>query len=112
MTWICYVGIEARRSHAVVPAHRRARHAGALRRGRPVQGLPAGHPGSVDAVADWLNPFAIDAWSALATGMILAIFIYWGWDSTVTVNEESEDPSEGPGKAAHRRDGHPARSST
>ncbi len=49
---------------------------------------------------DWLNPFAIDSWSALATGMILAIFIYWGWDSTVTVNEESQDPSEGPGKAA------------
>ena len=56
--------------------------------------------GEVMPSLDWLNPFAIDSWSALATGMILAIFIYWGWDSTVTVNEESQDPSEGPGKAA------------
>ena len=31
---------------------------------------------------------------------MLAIFIYWGWDSTVTVNEESKDATEGPGKAA------------
>ena len=31
--------------------------------------------------------------------MLLAVFIYWGWDSTVTVNEESENSNEGPGKA-------------
>ena len=28
------------------------------------------------------------------------MFIYWGWDSTVTVNEETEDSTETPGKAA------------
>jgi amino acid transporter len=32
--------------------------------------------------------------------MLLGIFIYWGWDSGVAVNEESEDPNEGPGRAA------------
>ena len=32
--------------------------------------------------------------------MLIAVFIYWGWDSTVTVNEESQDATEGPGKAA------------
>ena len=32
--------------------------------------------------------------------MLLGVFIYWGWDSGVAVNEESEDPAEGPGKAA------------
>ena len=32
--------------------------------------------------------------------MLLAVFIYWGWDSTVTVNEESEDSNEAPGRAA------------
>jgi amino acid transporter len=31
--------------------------------------------------------------------MLLAVFIYWGWDSTAAVNEETEDPSEAPGKA-------------
>ena len=32
--------------------------------------------------------------------MLIAVFIYWGWDSTVTVNEETGTPTEGPGKAA------------
>ena len=31
--------------------------------------------------------------------MLLAVFIYWGWDTTATVNEETEDPSEAPGRA-------------
>ena len=30
----------------------------------------------------------------------MAVFIYWGWDSTVTVNEETENSTETPGKAA------------
>jgi len=34
------------------------------------------------------------------TGILLGVFIYWGWDSGVAVNEESEDPNEGPGRAA------------
>jgi hypothetical protein len=36
-----------------------------------------------------------------ADGRILvAVFIFWGWDSTVTVNEETEDSSRTPGIAA------------
>jgi amino acid transporter len=57
-------------------------------------------PGAVDFSADWLNPFAIDSIDALVAGVLVAVFIYWGWDSTVTVNEESRDSTEGPGKAA------------
>ena len=38
--------------------------------------------------------------SALLDGVLLAVFIYWGWDSGVAVNEESEDRRNGPGKAA------------
>ncbi len=56
--------------------------------------------GSIHPSFSWLNPFEIESSSALAAGLILAIFIYWGWDSTVTVNEESADATEGPGKAA------------
>ena len=36
----------------------------------------------------------------LVVAVLLGVFIYWGWDSGVSVNEESEDPAEGPGKAA------------
>ena len=28
------------------------------------------------------------------------MFIYWGWDSGVCVNEESKDSANGPGRAA------------
>ena len=57
-------------------------------------------PHRVDPSINWLNPFAIDSFDALVSGVLLGVFIYWGWDSTVTVNEESKDSSEGPGKAA------------
>jgi hypothetical protein len=31
----------------------------------------------------------------MISGVLIAVFIYWGWDSTVTVNEESRDATEG-----------------
>jgi amino acid transporter len=49
----------------------------------------------------WFSPFAIDGGTAaLTTGVLLAVFIYWGWDSAVSVNEETADPSESPGRSA------------
>jgi amino acid transporter len=48
----------------------------------------------------WFSPFAIDSVSALIAGVLLATFIYWGWDSAVTVNEETEDSREAPGRSA------------
>jgi amino acid transporter len=57
-------------------------------------------PGAIDPSLSWLNPFEIDTIDALVSGVLIAVFIYWGWDSTVTVNEESRDSHEGPGKAA------------
>jgi amino acid transporter len=55
---------------------------------------------AVDPSLSWINPFQVDSFSALVSGVLIAVFIYWGWDSTVTVNEESRDSTEGPGKAA------------
>ncbi len=55
--------------------------------------------GSLTPTLSWLNPFSVSA-SSLSAGIITTIFIYWGWDSTVTVNEESTDATEGPGRAA------------
>jgi amino acid transporter len=55
---------------------------------------------SIDPSLSWLNPFAIDSTTALVDGVLVAVFIYWGWDSAVTVNEETEDPREGPGRSA------------
>ncbi len=49
--------------------------------------------------ASWFNPFDL-SFSSLILGVLLGIFIYWGWDSGVAVNEESRDSAEAPGKAA------------
>jgi amino acid transporter len=56
--------------------------------------------GEVLPSLSWFNPFEIASASGLAAGLILSIFIYWGWDSTVAVNEESEDSNRTPGLAA------------
>jgi amino acid transporter len=54
---------------------------------------------SIEPSASWFNPFAM-SFHDLIVAMLLGIFIYWGWDSGVAVNEESEDANEGPGRAA------------
>jgi amino acid transporter len=37
---------------------------------------------------------------ALVDGLLLGVFLYWGWDTGVSVNEESENSDSGPGKSA------------
>jgi amino acid transporter len=59
----------------------------------------AGH-GAITPTLSWFSPFAIPSMGALTAGLLIAVFIYWGWDSLVTVNEETEDAETTPGKAA------------
>lgn len=56
--------------------------------------------GSVEPSASWFSPFAIDEISALTAGLLIAVFAYWGWDSALSVNEETRDRSDAPGRAA------------
>jgi amino acid transporter len=61
----------------------------------------SGHaPGGVSPSWSWLNPLDIGSFGAMSSGLLLAIFIYWGWDTSVSVNEETEDATETPGRAA------------
>jgi amino acid transporter len=53
---------------------------------------------SVDPSLSWLSPFGLE-YSALISGVLLAVFIYWGWESAVNLSEESEDSSRAPGLA-------------
>jgi amino acid transporter len=101
MTWICVIGIElsARTQVGLLTAEILTLGAFVVVALVKVYAGDGG-PASVDPSLSWLNPFAIDSFDALVSGVLLGIFIYWGWDSTVTVNEESSDPTEGPGKAA------------
>jgi amino acid transporter len=47
----------------------------------------------------WLWPSGV-SFSAFVPAVLLAVFCYWGWESSLSVNEESADPRRGPGKAA------------
>jgi len=57
-------------------------------------------PGHLTPSISWLNPFKISDFSAFASGIILMVFIYWGWDTAVAVNEETKDKTRTPGLAA------------
>ena len=51
---------------------------------------------SIDPELSWLSPFGVE-YSGLLTGVLLGVFIYWGWESAVNLSEESEDSSRAPG---------------
>jgi Amino acid transporters len=57
-------------------------------------------PGHLTPSLSWLNPFHISSFSAFTAGIILMVFIYWGWDTAVAVNEETKDKNKTPGRAA------------
>jgi amino acid transporter len=49
---------------------------------------------------DWFNPFAFTSFSGFIEAVLLALFIYWGWDTCLALNEETRDPERTPGRAA------------
>ena len=49
---------------------------------------------------NWFNPLHIGDFNKFTEAMVLAVFIYWGWDSCISVNEETKDPLTAPGQAA------------
>jgi amino acid transporter len=100
MTWICHRGIElsARVQQILLSFEVVMLVVFALVALVDIySGSPPAH--SIEPHASWFNPFALK-FHDLIVAMLLGIFIFWGWDSGVSVNEESEDSSEGPGRAA------------
>jgi amino acid transporter len=55
--------------------------------------------GSLHPKLSWLVPTGMST-SAIVTAVLLAVFIYWGWDTAVSVNEETSNPETTPGRAA------------
>lgn len=99
MTWICYRGIElsARTQFFLLAAEVIALGMFAV---AALIHVYFGGSG-VHIALDWFNPFTTPGgWGSLVNGMLLGVFIYWGWDSGVCVNEESKNSASGPGKAA------------
>ena len=58
---------------------------------------PAGH---LTPSAQWFNPFHNLGFTSFMVGFSLMLFIYWGWDTAVSVNEETKDSTRTPGRAA------------
>ncbi|HWE67795.1 MAG TPA: APC family permease [Acidimicrobiales bacterium] len=58
---------------------------------------PLGH---LTPSLSWFNPFNHFNATGFMAGFTLMLFIYWGWDTTVSVNEETADPQTTPGRAA------------
>src|SRR6478752_9307995 len=57
-------------------------------------------PNGIPFSWDWFNPFTGLTVSALVAGLSASIFSFWGWDTALTVNEESKDSDKTPGRAA------------
>jgi amino acid transporter len=101
MTFICYVGIEVSANFQKVLLGIELTMLFILSITALVKvgngTAPVGH---LTPSWSWLNPFAISGPTAFINGVLLMLFIYWGWDTTVSVNEETSDPTKTPGRAA------------
>ena len=101
MTYICYRGIEisARLQYVLLAVEVAVLVlTAAFALARVFNGTaPAGH---LMPNIDWFNPFGLNFGEVIAPAMLTAIFIYWGWDTAVSVNEETSDPQKTPGRAA------------
>ncbi len=107
MTWICWKGIElSARSQVLllgtelvvlalfaIIALSKAAGDGIS---RTVDGVTY-H--SVHPSLSWMSPAGLST-SSIVAGLVLAVFIYWGWDTCVSVNEEAKDAATTPGRAA------------
>ncbi len=47
----------------------------------------------------WFDPLKVSSLNTFMEGMLLMVFIYWGWTTTVSLNEETDEPSRIPGTA-------------
>jgi amino acid transporter len=101
MTTICYVGIEVSANFQKVLLSIELIMLAVLSVTALVKvGSGTAPPGHLTPSIEWLNPFRISSFSAFASGIILMVFIYWGWDTAVSVNEETKDRNRTPGLAA------------
>jgi amino acid transporter len=100
MTWICYVGIEisANLQKALLGIELTMLTVlsvwALVRVGNG--SAPVGH---LAPSLSWFDPFKIKHFSNLVVGLADMLFIYWGWDTALNLNEETDDPENTPGKA-------------
>jgi len=99
MTYICYRGIEVsvRLQYALLGLELVTLVAFALF--ALVKVYAGDAPGGIKPSLSWLSPSGLSG-TAIVTATLIAVFIYWGWDTAVATNEEADDPATTPGRAA------------
>jgi amino acid transporter len=100
LTWICYRGIEisARVQQVLLAIEVVTLAIFAVVAFIKVATGHAMH-GAQNPSLHWLNPWT-GSFSTLSNSFLLAVFVYWGWDCALSVNEETKDSSRTPGRAA------------
>ena len=100
MTWICYRGIEvsARVQYALLGIELVVLLLFAV----ALVKVYTGHAETYSIIPElsWFWPGGLDLGQVIAPALLTAVFIYWGWDTAVSCNEETDDPSRTPGRAA------------
>jgi amino acid transporter len=100
LTWICYVGIEISARLQVVLVVIEVivlLLLGIVAMIKVADGsAPLGH---ITPSLNWLNPTRFPSFGKFAQGMLFMVFIYWGWDTTTSINEETDEPGRIPGTA-------------
>lgn len=99
MTAICYLGIE-------LSAHTQKALLGAevvilmVFAAVALEKVYSGHADGTRVALGWFDPLTVDSAGDFTTAMLVAVFIYWGWDTGAAVNEETADPHRAPARAA------------
>jgi amino acid transporter len=100
LTWMCYVGIQVSARTQVVLVTIEVIVLILLAVVALVKVANGSAPiGHIDPSWSWFSPVHIRSFSTLMQGMLLMVFIYWGWDTTTSVNEETKEPGRIPGIA-------------
>jgi amino acid transporter len=99
LTYICYRGIEisakVQRVLLAIELVMLAVFAVVALTKLAIGDAPAGH---MVPTLSWFNPLTLSV-TAFVNGLVLMLFIYWGWDTSLSVNEETADKERLPGLA-------------
>ena len=101
-TWVCVRGIEptARVQYALLAVELVALVVFAIAAVLASTGASA----PADALRpslSWLGFGTVPSSSALAGALAVAVFLYWGWESALSLNEETKNPGRTPGRAGY-----------
>jgi amino acid transporter len=98
MTAICYLGIElsALTQKALLAAEFIIL---VIFAAVALQKVYGGEAEGTRIALSWFNPFTVGSASDFTAAMLVAVFIYWGWDTGAAVNEETENPHQAPARA-------------